>query len=125
DASKASWIINENRAFFAFLKRELGLEQADACLRVLGRDAVKRLEDALSDRRNFGMAKSVVLAGREAGFDVETKAGVEAWMREVQGKPLPRGILPVGFPVPRAAPAMKRAKKNQRKAARNARKKNR
>jgi hypothetical protein len=39
DASKASWIVEENRAFFAFLKREYGLEQADACLRVLGGDA--------------------------------------------------------------------------------------
>ncbi|CAN5924714.1 hypothetical protein BH11MYX4_BH11MYX4_41640 [soil metagenome] len=125
DASQARWVIEESRAFFSFLERELGLEQAGACLRVLGRDAVKKLEAALSDRRNFGMAKSVMLAGREAGFDVETKEGIEAWMREVQGKPLPPGILPAGFPVPRAAPTKNPAKKTQRKAARNARKKNR
>jgi hypothetical protein len=48
DASAASWIIEENRAFYAFLKREYRLEQADACLRVLSGDAVKKLEAALS-----------------------------------------------------------------------------
>lgn len=44
DASAATWIIEENRAFYAFLKREFALEQADACLRVLGGDAVKKLQ---------------------------------------------------------------------------------
>jgi len=48
DASAASWIIEDNRAFYAFLKRELGLPRADACLRVLGGDAVKKLAAALS-----------------------------------------------------------------------------
>ena len=62
DASKARWIIEENRPFYAFLKREYALEQADACLRVLGGDAVKKLDAALSDSSNFGMAKSAFRA---------------------------------------------------------------
>ena len=127
DASKARWIIEENRAFYAFLKREYALEQADACLRVLGVDAVKKLEAALEDSSNFGMAKSLFAAGREAGFDMESKEGIEAWMRAVQSKPLPASV---GFPPFGAAarpidPAATRAKKNQRNAARNARKRNR
>ena len=78
DASAASWIIEKNRAFYAFLKREFALEQADACLRVLGGDAVKKLEAALSDTSKFGMAKSLFMGGREAGFDMESKEGIEA-----------------------------------------------
>ncbi len=126
DASKARWIIDENRAFYAFLRREFSLEQADACLRVLGGDAVKKLEAALSNRANFGMAKSLFMAGREAGFDVDTKEGIEAWMAQAQDRPRPAGFsLPGALPVQRRDPAATRAKKNQRKAARKARKKNR
>ncbi len=127
DASKARWIIEENRAFYAFLKREYALEQADACLRVLGGDAVKKLEAALSDSSNFGMAKSAFMAGGDAGFDMESKEGIEAWMRAMQSRPLPASV---GFPPFGAAarpidPAAARSKKNQRKAARKARKRNR
>ena len=47
DASAARSIVEVIRAFFAFLKREYRLDHADACLRVLGDDAVKKLEAAL------------------------------------------------------------------------------
>jgi len=121
-ASEAAAIIETNRAFYAFLKRECALPQADACLRVLAGDAVKELETALSDSSQFGMAKSLFMAGREAGFAMDTQEGVEAWMRIMQSRPLPESIrLPsVGVP---GRPAGK--KKNQRKAAKKARKKNR
>lgn len=124
DASAARWIIGENRAFYAFLKREFGLEQADACLRVLGGDAVKKLEAALSDKSKFGMAKSLFMGGREAGFDMDSKEGVEAWMRVVQSRSLPPSVrLPSVGSATR--PQDKATKKNARKAARKARKKNR
>jgi len=127
EASAASWIVEEARAFYAFLKREFGLKQADACLRVLAADAVKKLEAALSDSSNFGMAKSMFMGGREAGFDMDTKGGIDAWMRAVQSKPLPASVrLPhLGAPSRPPDKASQRAKKNQRKAARKARKKNR
>lgn len=129
DASAAGAIIEATRALFGFLKRECGLVQADACLRVLGGDAARRLERELSDPRNFGMAKSLMMGGQEAGFDVSTKEGVEAWMRAIEGKPLPPAFsLPSLAPplAPRAAdPAEARARKNKRKAERKARKKNR
>ncbi len=127
DASAASWIIEENRAFFSFLEREFGLKRADAFLRVLGGDAVKKLEAALSDTSKFGMAKSLFMGGREAGFDMDSKEGIEAWMRALQSGPLPASVRlpslgPVSQPVVKTA---SRAKKNARKAARKARKKNR
>jgi hypothetical protein len=137
DASEARWIIEDNRALYAFLKREFGLEQADGCLRVLADDAVKKLEAALSDPRNFGMAKSLMMAGRDAGFDMSSKEGIEAWMREVQSKPLPDSVripsldelpfgrTPPGRPSRPADGAAARARKNRRKAERKARKKNR
>ncbi len=127
DASAASGIIEENRAFYAFLKREFALEQADACLRVLGGDAAKKLEAALSDTSKFGIAKSLFMGGREAGFDMNSKEGIEAWMRLMQSQPLPASVrLPsLGAPAPPQDKTAARAKKNARKAARKARKKNR
>lgn len=131
EASAASWIIEENRAFYAFLEREFGLEQADACLRALGGDAVKKLEAALSDTSKFGMAKSLFMGGRKAGFDMDSKEGVEAWMRVMQSQSLPASVrLPSRLPSVRsgARPTDKttvRANKNARKAARKARRKNR
>jgi hypothetical protein len=130
DPSSASAIIEDCRAFYRFLKHAFGLEQADECLRVLGPSAVKRLEQALADPRNFGMAKSILMAGQEAGFDIHSKEGIEAWMRKVQVKPLPPSVrlpfdgMDLGM-TPRIAGISDRKKKNQRKAARKARKRNR
>jgi hypothetical protein len=130
DPSEASAIVEDCRAFYRFLKHAFGLALADDCLRVLGPSADKKLEQALGDPRNFGMAKSILMAGAEAGFDVHSKEGIEAWMREVRGKPLPSSVrLPLGRrdlgPDLRPAGSRDRKKKNQRKAVRKARKKNR
>jgi hypothetical protein len=108
-ASAASSIIEEARAFYAFLKREFGLKQADSCLAVLGGNAVKELKTALSDSSNFGMAKSVFMGGRDAGFDMETREGVEAWMQAMHSMQLPGSVgLPSlsapGRPLDKAAP---------------------
>jgi hypothetical protein len=119
DASEARSIIEENRAFYAFLKREFGLHQADACLRVLGASAVKRLESALSDTSNFGMAKSLFMAGREAGFDMDTEEGIGEWMRAMQSAPLPASIRLPSLDGPSSVDRSKaRAKRKKRKATR-------
>ncbi len=122
EASEADWIVEETRAFYAFLKREFGLEQADSCLRVLGGNAVKKLEAALSIRSNFGMAKSLFMAGADAGFDMQSREGIEAWMESVQGKPLPSsGPSPSPGAPQRSSKKAAKAKKDNRKAARKAR----
>lgn len=89
DACDACAIIDELRAFYAFLGRAHGLERAAACLRILDGEAVDELEAALSDPSKFGMAKAVYMAGRAAGFDMHTEEGIEAAMRAMEGKPLP------------------------------------
>ena len=96
DPADAPQIVSELRALYAFLKREPGLPEADACLGVLEGDAVKELEAALSDKSRFGMAKARFMAARE----------------------------PAAKPA-RSGSAASQTKKNQRKAASNARKKNR
>jgi hypothetical protein len=125
----ASELVDELRAFFAFLKRAHGLRYADACLKVLEGNAVERVKRALSDPRQFGMAKSIMMAGSQAGFDTSTPDGAMAWVREIQGKPLPSSVLlpPLKVPRPRAQSSAeaRRANKNRRKTERNARKKNR
>ncbi len=125
EAAAASGIIAELRAFYSFLKREFGLKQADACLRELGSDAVKKLSAALSDKRNFGMAKSLFAAGAEAGFDMRSQKGIDAWMRQASSMPLDSFPLPFGIPTRPASNADPSAKKKQRKAAKKARRKNR
>jgi len=126
EVSAAGAIIKDCRAFYRFLKHAFGFDLADDCLRVLGPSAVKKLERALADPRNFGMAKSILMSGQEAGFDITSKEGIEAWMREVQGKPLPPSVrLPFEGMALRPAGSNDHKKKNQRKAARKARKKNR
>ncbi len=127
DARAAGEVVAECRAFFTFLKRALSARRADECLRVLGAGAVQKLAAALSNPQNFGMAKSMMMAGAEAGFDMSSKDGIDAWMRELQGKPLPSSIrLPPLGPAPRASgPAVQRTKRAKRQATRKARKKNR
>jgi hypothetical protein len=122
DSSEASAIIAANRAFYSFLKRELGLKQADACLRVLDGDAVEQLEAALSDSSNFGMAKSMFMRGREAGVDVGSKEGIERWLR---GLSSPSILRPSGASPRSGNRVAARAKNKKRKAERKARRKNR
>jgi len=76
----AEEIITELRAFWEFTEREYGLPQAAGCLEVLGEEAVDELEQALDDPANFGMAKSFVMQGRQAGFDMTTQEGINAFM---------------------------------------------
>ena len=42
--------------------------------------AARRLERELQEPVNFGMAKSFVLMGKEAGFDMESPEGMRAWV---------------------------------------------
>ena len=100
-------IIAESRAFWLFLKREAGLEQADACLRVLSGDAAGRLEAELSDPRNFGMAKSLVMGSLGAGFGLRSAPPVDTGRSATRPK------------------KDKNKEKEKRKAARKARKRNR
>lgn len=73
-------IIQELQAFWHFLERVYQLPQADQILARLTPQAARRLERALQEPTNFGMAKSFVLMGKEAGFDMESPEGMQAWV---------------------------------------------
>ena len=73
-------IIQELRAFWRFLQRVYQLPQARQMLARLTPQAARRLERELQEPVNFGMAKSFVLMGKEAGFDMESPEGMRAWV---------------------------------------------
>ena len=89
EASGAGAIVEDCRALYRFLGRVYGLEQAEECLRILGPRAPKQLEKALSDPRNFGPAKALFMTGAEAGFDMQSKEGIEGWIRTLNATAAP------------------------------------
>lgn len=113
--SFAGPIVAELRAFFTFLDRAFDLPNAKPCLTVLGGDAEERLQQALSDPRCFSPMKSMLMAGQDAGFDIFSQEGLEAWMRELEKKRSPGS----------KTAEKQRAKQSKRKAERKARQKNR
>jgi len=122
-ASEARPFVDELRAFYTFLKRAFDLRQADACLAVLSHAAVTRLEAALLDPSNFGLAKSLVMAGADAGFNTQSIDGLEAWMRSIEGKPLPPSISLKPFSPSDFGEAHNTQKNKRKAAARKAKKK--
>ena len=118
------------RAFLAFLEREHPDSQARRRLAVLQGSAPQRLARLLADPSNFGPAKSFMMSGRAAGFDMSSQAGLDAWTQHMRKNDL---RLPMGRPVPAAQPretstnqrAARQDKKTRRKAQRAARNKNR
>ncbi len=73
-------IIQELRAFWCFVERVYHLPQARQLLAHLTPQATRRLERELQEPANFGMAKSFVLMGMQAGFDMESPEGMRAWV---------------------------------------------
>jgi hypothetical protein len=107
-----------SRTWSSSLERAFGLGGMAQCAAVLGKGAEAKLRQRLSDPRYFGMAKSFVMAGMKAGYDMRTKEGADAWMRVANSR-LANGAAP------RPASNPDPAKKNKRKAQRASRRKNR
>jgi hypothetical protein len=71
-------MIRETRSFLAFLTREFEFTNTFACLATIEGDrGVARLRQALSDPRNWGMGKSLLMSGKSSGFEVSSKEGIE------------------------------------------------
>jgi len=83
-------IIQELRAFWHFLARVYQLPQAKQLLARLTPQAARRLERELQEPANFGMAKSFVLMGQQAGFDMESPEGMRAWVHAYNATVAPR-----------------------------------
>lgn len=135
-ADSAGAIVAEQRAFWQFAQRQYGLGNAAAMLALLGPGAESRLQRALADPSNFGMAKSFFMMGQEAGFDMGTQEGMNAFLRvynaSLAGAPLPTEGPDDDFddedlpplPGPRG-PVDKQKLRKARKAQRQARKRGR
>ena len=87
-------IIQELRAFWRFLQRVYQLPQARQMLARLTPQAARRLERELQEPVNFGMAKSFVLMGKEAGFDMESPEGMQAWVQAYNATIAPKMAAP-------------------------------
>jgi hypothetical protein len=74
-------IIQKLRAFWHFLQRVYQLPQAHQMLERLTPQAARRLERKMQEPANFGMAKSFVMMGMQAGFDMESPEGMQAWVQ--------------------------------------------
>ncbi len=83
-------IIQELGAFWRFLQRVYQLPQAQQMLARLTPQAARRLERELREPANFGMAKSFVLLGQQAGFDMESPEGMRAWVEAYNATVAPR-----------------------------------
>lgn len=76
----ASEIIEELCVFWTYLGRQFDLRLAPTVVTRLDDKAVLKLHNALASPRNFGMAKSFVMMGQAAGFDMSTEDGLAAFM---------------------------------------------
>ncbi|MHB1426405.1 MAG: hypothetical protein ACYC3I_24850 [Gemmataceae bacterium] len=137
DPDSAAAIVAELRAFWNFLHHQYGLTNAVAIRATLTDAAVKKLHSALANPANYGMAKSFFMLGKQAGFDMTTQEGSDAFMA-VYNSSLPRRlpstppeihILPPpltyeDFPSP-LTPKQRAEKRKKRKTQRQARKRNR
>ncbi len=93
-------IIQELRAFWRFVERVYHLPQARQLLARLTPQAARRLERELQEPANFGMAKSFVLMGKQAGFDMESPEGMRAWVEAYNATVAPRMAPASGHPGP-------------------------
>lgn len=101
---EANSTIPELIAFWQFVQREYKQRNSKKILAFLHK-IEPTFTDTMNDPSNFGMAKSFMMSGMQAGFDMTTQEGVEAFQQQYNqqlqagGSPLP------GFPMPMAAGA--------------------
>ncbi len=134
-AAEAPAIVQELEAFWCFLDREFQLANAKACLELLGASAVSRLEAELSDPANFGPAKQFASFSLEAGFDLDTEAGMAEAMlaynaslsasRAPYADSIGTELGPSSQPAPRGPARSRSRQKARRRAAKASRRKNR
>lgn len=81
DPSEADDAIPELIAFWQFLDREYGFRSAKAIIKYL-RTLDTKFRDMMADPAKGGIAKSFILQGQQAGFDMTTQEGVSAFQEE-------------------------------------------
>ena len=134
EPDSAASIVAELRAFWKFLHRQYGLANAPKIIASLTDAAAKRLERELANPAHYGMAKSMFMLGEQAGFDMTTQEGLDAFMAFFNSglaggaaNKIDEALPPISnldFPSP-LSPKERAEKRKKRKAQRQARKRNR
>jgi hypothetical protein len=108
-------IIQELRAFWHFLQRVYQLPQADQMLARLTPQAARRLEREMQEPANFGMAKSFIMMGKKAGFDMESPEGMQAWVEAYTATVAPMMAAPKPLTNKKSRGAPKGTRSTQRR----------
>ena len=88
-ASDADSCIPELLTFWNFLQKEYQLQEAEAIIKYL-RNIQPVYRSIMNDPSKFGMAKSLMVTAREAGFPMETQADMENFLVHFNRKQLGR-----------------------------------
>jgi hypothetical protein len=99
----AAEIVYELTMFWRYLDRVYELPEANAIVEWLNTDSlVARLEAELSNSSNYGMAKSMFMSGKNAGYDMTSEAGLAEFMSAHNQSLLSDKTPPVASPVVRS-----------------------
>ena len=93
----ADYAIPEMIAFWQFLKREYALPNANEILSFL-RQIEPEFRKMMLNPANFGTAKSFMMAGQSAGFDMTNKADIDRFMVEYNMAQMAGGFEPPPMP---------------------------
>lgn len=80
DPSDADSLIACLRAFYRFVEREYGFSRSAKYLRVLEPALTRVLKHNLADQSQFGLAKTIITAAAEMGYDITSPTDIEAFM---------------------------------------------
>lgn len=80
EASEAFSMIAQLQAFYRFADRAFRASNAGALLEIMTPELTDEMHRHMSDPSYFGMAKSMVMRGVQAGFDMKTEEGMAAAM---------------------------------------------
>ncbi|NVB80913.1 MAG: hypothetical protein HOV81_21125 [Kofleriaceae bacterium] len=83
EATECSEIVEALRALLAFCATRLSSAHSAACLSILTPALATKFERAMRDENKFGPAKTIIMAGIRAGFDLSSEEGVEAYLQQV------------------------------------------
>jgi len=124
---EANDVIPELISFWLFLKREYKLPKADSILKYLSK-IKSRYYDIMNDSSKYGMAKSFMMAGKSAGFDMTDGEDIKKF-QTLYNASLGSGIEDNKSEYPplsiaKQTTSQKKKKKNKRKTSKASRKKN-
>ncbi len=100
-ADSAQAIVDEVKAFWHFVHRQYGLNNARRIANSITTATAIDLGRALADPGNFGMAKTMIMAAKEAGYDVTNQDDLNEFVREYNRRLMesrPRMPMPAAPP---------------------------